>query len=107
MKLTTRQKIIVEFIRDFIRINKVSPSIRDIRDGLNLKSESGIHVHLSNLRAAGYVDWIDGRTRTLRLVDPDRDETDKFRVTLRVLDKKADGTFQRVLIGGRRYVLDE
>lgn len=40
---------ILEFIIDFTRINKYSPTVREIGDGVGLKSTSSVYSHLTRM----------------------------------------------------------
>lgn len=46
-----------------------APSLRELADAAGLRSISGVHRYLRELRAAGLIDWEPGRPRTLVLKD--------------------------------------
>lgn len=64
MYLTKRQREILQFIERFVNRRGYSPSLEEIADGLNLKSISTVHKHLSNLESKGMIrrHWNRGRS---------------------------------------------
>lgn len=53
--LTKRQKEILDFLRNYIQDNGVSPSLQEIKDTFKLSAISTVHEHLQNLRKKGYI----------------------------------------------------
>lgn len=76
--LTPKQRLICDFIQAFTRDYGYPPTIREIGTGLDLKSTSTVKFHLDNLRARGVLQWDDGKTRSLTLLEapekPPRDQ---------------------------------
>ncbi len=66
-KLTAKQQMVYSFIEDFIRSYGYSPSIREICAGLNIRSTSTIHTHVSNLEIKGYLKKKDNTNRSIVL----------------------------------------
>lgn len=66
--MNKRQKQIYDYIKKFIADNHYSPSIREITDGVGLKSSSTVHGHLDRMREKGYITFIDTCSRTLQIV---------------------------------------
>lgn len=58
------------WIGSYIQINGYPPSIRDIKDGLGYHSTSAVVYVLKRLREDGYIDWVDGKSRTITLQKP-------------------------------------
>ena len=56
MKLTKKQKIMLDFIDGFIKGNGYSPTLREIMRALGYKSVSTVAKHVDNLVAAGCVE---------------------------------------------------
>ena len=56
---------ILAFIQDYIRKNGYSPSVREIGDGVGLKSTSSVHYQLSQLQRAGLLTADSGKNRTV------------------------------------------
>lgn len=65
--LTPKEQAIFEYIRDNIRKKGYSPSIRDIRTALDIKSTSTVHTYLERLERKGYIHKENGKSRTLRV----------------------------------------
>ena len=58
---------ILEFIRDFIKVNDFSPTLTEIADGVGLKSPSNVRSHLLLLQHDGMITCQNGKFRTIRL----------------------------------------
>lgn len=67
--LTPKQQKIYDFIRTFSRAYGYPPTVREIGDSLGLKSPSTVKFHLDNLRAAGFIQWDGGKTRSITLTE--------------------------------------
>ncbi len=67
--LTPKEQAIFDYIRDNLRENGYSPSIRDIRTALDIKSTSTVHTYLERLERKGYIHKETGKSRTLRIED--------------------------------------
>ena len=65
--LTPKQQRIYDFIRAFTRQTGYPPTLREIARSLDIASISTVKHHLDNLRAAGVLQWEDGKTRSLTL----------------------------------------
>ena len=68
-ELTAAQNQLLEWIRDYIKNFKHSPSIRQMMNAMNLKSPAPIQSRLKHLQEKGYINWQEGKARTLQLVD--------------------------------------
>ena len=69
-RLTDPQKELYEWLVEYIRLNQHSPTIRQMMQGMNLKSPAPIQSRLEHLRNKGYIGWNEGRARTLRILHP-------------------------------------
>ena len=65
--LTAKERAVYEYVRDKIDKDGYSPSIRDIRGDLGIKSTSSVHTYLSRLEEKGLIKKQNGKSRTLRL----------------------------------------
>ncbi|MCQ2456058.1 MAG: transcriptional repressor LexA [Clostridia bacterium] len=65
--LTEKEQRIFDYIKDKIEKNGYSPSIRDIRRDLDIKSTSTVHTYLEKLEKKGYIQKENGKSRTLRI----------------------------------------
>ncbi len=54
-ELTTRQKDILEFMREFMRTNGMSPSIREIASEFEISSPNGVMTHLKSMQKKGFL----------------------------------------------------
>ena len=68
-RLTEAQNELFEWIKDYISNFQHSPSIRQMMNGMGLKSPAPIQSRLKHLQEKGYISWQEGRARTLQLVD--------------------------------------
>ena len=68
-ELTAAQNQLLEWIKDCIKNFKHSPSIRQMMNAMNLKSPAPIQSRLKQLQEKGYINWQEGKARTLQLVD--------------------------------------
>ncbi len=66
--LTPAQKQLYDWIVQHINQNHYSPSIREMMRAMNLRSPAPVQCRLERLRKKGYVTWIDGKARTLKLL---------------------------------------
>lgn len=66
--MSKRQKEIYEYIKSFIAEHNYSPTIREIANGVGLKSSSTVHSHLDTMREKGYIDFVDTSPRTLQIL---------------------------------------
>ena len=65
--LSEKEQLILDYIKENILKNGYSPSIRDIRRDLDIKSTSTVHTYLEKLEKKGYIQKEDGKSRTLRV----------------------------------------
>lgn len=65
--VTDREQEILEYIAATIEKKGYSPSIRDIKAALNIKSTSTVHTYLQRLGEKGLLSKEDGKSRTLRI----------------------------------------
>lgn len=67
ISLDEKEQLIFDYIKENIRKNGYSPSIRDIRTALDIKSTSTVHTYLERLEKKGYIQKENGKSRTLRV----------------------------------------
>lgn len=65
--LSEKEQLILDYIKKIIAEKGYSPSIRDIRRDLGIKSTSTVHTYLEKLEKKGYIQKEDGKSRTLRV----------------------------------------
>ncbi|MGF1461549.1 MAG: transcriptional repressor LexA [Leptolyngbyaceae cyanobacterium] len=66
--LTDAQQELYDWLVTYIRDNQHSPSIRQMMRAMQLKSPAPIQSRLDHLRKKGYIDWDEGRARTIRIL---------------------------------------
>jgi len=67
--VTSRQKLVLEFIQTYIKMKGFAPSMQDIATGLGLKSRSNIHRVIHDLRRKGHLRLNPNKVRTVKIVD--------------------------------------
>ena len=75
IKLTKKQLLVLDFLRDFMSTHDYSPSYREIMAALNLGSVSTVAEHIDNLAAAGVLKKVPNAARSLELIDYKHEET--------------------------------
>lgn len=68
-KISTKQKQILEFMKDEILAKGYPPSVREICEAVNLKSTSSVHSHLETLEKNGYIRRDPTKPRAIEIVD--------------------------------------
>lgn len=71
--LTAAQQELYEWLVNYIRTAQHAPSIRQMMRAMNLRSPAPIQNRLERLRAKGYIDWTEGKARTIRILYPPQD----------------------------------
>ncbi|MBU7586917.1 MAG: repressor LexA [Nostoc sp. TH1S01] len=69
-RLTEAQQELYEWLAEYIRMHQHSPSIRQMMQAMNLKSPAPIQSRLEHLRNKGYIEWTEGKARTIRILHP-------------------------------------
>ena len=66
--LTKKQAELLDFITEFIKENKISPSYDEMKNKLRLKSKSGIHRIISALEEREFIRRLPNRARAIELI---------------------------------------
>jgi len=69
INLTNAQSELFEWIKNYMKDFRHSPSIRQMMDAMGLKSPAPIQSRLKHLQEKGYISWQEGKARTLQIVD--------------------------------------
>ncbi len=69
-KLTDKEQQIYDYISMMIEKNGYSPSVRDIKNAVDIKSTSTVHMYLQKLEDKGFIQKDRGKSRTLRVGSP-------------------------------------
>jgi repressor LexA len=67
--LTQAQNELYAWIKDYMKNFQHSPSIRQMMQGMGLKSPAPIQSRLKHLQEKGYISWQEGKARTMQIVD--------------------------------------
>ena len=71
--LTPAQKELYDWLVEYIKSTQYAPSIRQMMKAMNLRSPAPVQSRLERLRNKGYIDWTDGKARTIRILhQPDK-----------------------------------
>ncbi len=65
---TVKQRILLKFISDFTIEHGFSPSYREIRDAMELRSVSAVAEHVDNCVKAGYLKKVPNAARKLEVI---------------------------------------
>ena len=76
-KITSKQKEILEFMKNEILSRGYPPAVREICEAVGLKSTSSVHSHLETLEKNGYIRRDPAKPRAIEIVD------DNFNLTRR------------------------
>ncbi len=69
--LPPRKRILVA-LYEFRREHEYGPTVRELCGMVGLSSTYSVHYHLGILRKWGWVEWDEGKTRTLRFTEKGR-----------------------------------
>ena len=67
--LSEAQNELYEWIKVYMKDYKHSPSIRQMMHAMGLKSPAPIQSRLRHLQEKGFINWQEGKARTLQIVD--------------------------------------
>ncbi|MCL2771766.1 MAG: transcriptional repressor LexA [Oscillospiraceae bacterium] len=70
-EMNHKERAVYEFIIDTIKKEGFSPSVRDIKIALDIKSTSTVHAYLEKLEKKGYIQKEAGKSRTIRVDNVD------------------------------------
>ena len=73
-ELTSRQRQILDFIRDQVEQSGMPPTRAEIATALGFKSANAAEEHLKTLQRKGVIDLIPGASRGIQLKDTMRDQ---------------------------------
>ena len=68
MELTKAQQQLYDWLIDYIRENQHAPSIRQMMQAMELKSPAPIQSRLEHLRNKGFIEWSEGKARTIKIL---------------------------------------
>ena len=68
MGITSRQNDVISFISTFTKEHGYSPKVREIGEGVGLKSTASVAKHLDRLELAGYIRRSPEKPRTIEII---------------------------------------
>lgn len=80
---------VYNYVRNYIRENAMSPSVRDICIGSGLKSTSSVHTYLKKLDAMGKIEYRPGMRRAIIIKNSESDGPDEITANV-ISGKEAD-----------------
>lgn len=72
-KLSKRQQMILEFIKDEVNKKGYPPSVREIAVAVGLASSSTVHGHLERIESKGYIRRDPTKPRAIEIIDQSED----------------------------------
>jgi repressor LexA len=66
--LTARQQDVLTWISGYINTHEYPPTLREIQHAYGWKTPNAAKCHLEPLRRKGYVTWVEGCSRTIRVI---------------------------------------
>ena len=73
-KLSKRQQMILDFIKDEVRQKGYPPSVREIAQAVGLASSSTVHGHLARIESKGYIRRDPTKPRAIEILDQSNEE---------------------------------
>ncbi|WP_042223687.1 transcriptional repressor LexA [Oceanobacillus manasiensis] len=68
-KLSKRQQMILDYIKDEVTKKGYPPSVREIAEAVGLASSSTVHGHLSRIESKGYIRRDPTKPRAIEIID--------------------------------------
>ncbi len=108
--LTFQQEKLLKFIIDYKKQNNVTPSFDEMKDGLDLKSKSGIHRIVSALEERGYIKKLNNRARAIEiiknvnLIDTENGKNKNSIISIPILGKIAAGLPIEAISDNTNYI---
>lgn len=90
-KITTKQREILEYIKNEILNKGYPPAVREICDAVNLKSTSSVHAHLESLEKNGYIRRDPTKPRAIEIIDDNFNLTRREVVNVPIIGSVAAG----------------
>ena len=105
--LTHQQEKLLQFINNFQLKSNVTPSFDEMKDGLGLRSKSGIHRILSALEERGYIKKLNNRARAIEVLKFPNNKTEYSKnnnITIPILGKIAAGHPIEAITDNTNYI---
>jgi len=89
--LTTKQKLVLDFLKSEIRQNGYPPTVREICDAVGLSSTSTVHSHLESLERKGYIRRSPAKNRSTEILEEDFYTNTREMVNVPIVGRVAAG----------------
>ena len=90
-KISTKQREILEYIKQEILNKGYPPAVREICEAVDLKSTSSVHSHLETLEKNGYIRRDPTKPRAIEIIDDNFNLTRREVVNVPILGNVAAG----------------
>ena len=90
-KISSKQKEILEYIKQEILNKGYPPAVREICEAVHLKSTSSVHSHLETLEKNGYIRRDPTKPRAIEIIDDNFNLTRREVVNVPILGQVAAG----------------
>lgn len=90
-KISTKQKEILEYIKQEILNKGYPPAVREICEAVDLKSTSSVHSHLETLEKNGYIRRDPTKPRAIEIIDDNFNLTRREVVNVPIIGNVAAG----------------
>jgi repressor LexA len=90
-KITQKQQQVLDFMKAFVREKGFPPSVREICEGVNLRSTSSVFMHIEGLIKHGYIAKDDFKSRGYRFLDEEEAFYNTAAINLPVVGQVAAG----------------
>ncbi len=92
VKLTDKQREILEYIKECVLDRGFPPSVREICDAVHLKSTSSVHSQLATLERKGVIRRDPTKPRTIEILDDDFNPVRREMTNIPVVGQIAAGS---------------
>ncbi len=90
-KISAKQEEILNFIRQEILKKGYPPAVREICEGVHLKSTSSVHAHLETLEKNGYIRRDPTKPRAIEIMDDEFGLTRRDMIQIPIVGQVAAG----------------
>ena len=66
--ITKQQLKLLNFIKDYINKNTISPSYDEMKEAIGLKSKCGISARIDQLQQRGWLKKLPGKSRSIQII---------------------------------------
>lgn len=66
--MTKKQEELYLAIKSFIKDNGYAPTVRELNEITNIKSPATTYAKLIQLKRKGYITYIEGKSRTIKIL---------------------------------------